>query len=75
MTITVHSATGDVLKTLSRSYGVNVFMQTPAADFATMALGANEYLSIEVTAGRAIVYGSWIDNLTNDPSMQLARRY
>ncbi len=40
-----------------------------------MALAANEYVSIEVTAGRAVVYGSRIDNIMNDPSVQLARRY
>ena len=38
------------------------------------AVAPNDTITIQVLSGSAIVYGATIDNRTNDPSMQIARR-
>ena len=58
-----------------KASGVTFFAQTGSAVFLDgYAITGGETISFEVTAGSAFVYGSTTDNVTNDPSVQFARR-
>jgi hypothetical protein len=75
LSITVRNAAGTVTRTLTRTYPANSFEQRDSAAFLDgPAVAANDTITVQVVSGRAIVYGATIDNRTNDPSMQLARR-
>jgi len=75
MTVTVRDRDGQVLKTMQQSYPATFFAQSGSADFLEgFVLTGGETISIELTAGSAFVYGSTTDNVTNDPSVQFARR-
>ncbi|HEX5134558.1 MAG TPA: hypothetical protein VFW81_04130, partial [Thermoanaerobaculia bacterium] len=75
LSITVRNAAGTVTRTLTRTYPANDFEQRDSAAFLDgPAVAANDTITVQVVSGRAIVYGATIDNRTNDPSMQLARR-
>jgi hypothetical protein len=77
LTITIRTAAGQVRKTLTRSYEPDYMVQTTAAQFVgevSSSLDSNESVELEVTAGNAIIYGATVDNRTNDPSLQLAKR-
>lgn len=50
------------------------FEQQPANVLAGIALEANDAIEISLLAGAAIVYGSTIDNVTNDSSLQVLRK-
>jgi hypothetical protein len=82
LAIAVRRPDGEVRRALTRSYPPNYFEQTGAGRFITPdeastgifpPLDSNESVTIEVVAGKAVVYGATIDNRTNDPSFQLAR--
>lgn len=55
-------------------YAATYFEQQPADVFAGIALQPNDSILIEVVAGAAIVYGTTVDNRTNDSAMQVLRR-
>lgn len=75
LSIMVRNAGGSVTRTLTRAYPANYFEQRDSAAFLEgAAVAANDTIVVEIVSGRAIVYGATIDNRTNDPSMQLARR-
>jgi len=38
------------------------------------AVAGNEGLTLQITAGEAVIYGATVDNTTNDSSMSVARR-
>jgi len=52
----------------------NWFVQRPGEAFAGTALLANESIGIEVIRGSVIVYGTTVDNKTNDSSIQIIER-
>jgi len=73
--ITVRNRDGAIVKTLTKSLGGTFFAQTSAAGFLDgFALTGGETISFEVTSGSAFIYGATTDNVTNDPSVQFARR-
>lgn len=73
MTITVRNKTGEVVKTVSRSYGPTFFTQVASRQILDdYVLTGGETLTFELTSGAAFVYGSTTDNTTNDPSVQFA---
>lgn len=73
--VTVRNRDGATVKTLTKSYPSTFFTQTGASDFLEgLALTGNESISFEVNSGAAFIYGSTTDNITNDPSVQFARR-
>jgi hypothetical protein len=75
LSILVRSAAGVVTRTLTRMYPASYFEQRDSGSFLDgAAVSANDTITIQVVAGAAIVYGATIDNRTNDPSLQLARR-
>jgi hypothetical protein len=72
--VTVRNAGGVVTRTVTRTYAPNYFEQTSVDAFLGAGLAGNESLTIEVTAGAALLYGATTDNRTNDSSYQLAQR-
>lgn len=76
MTITVRDKDGVVVKTVGKSYGPTFFTQPGSAALLDgFALSGGETLTFSVTAGSAIIYGSTTDNTTNDPSMQVVKKF
>jgi hypothetical protein len=75
LTITARNTAGTVTRVLTRTYPPNYFEQRDSASFLNgTAAAANESFAIQVVSGSAIVYGATVDNRTNDPSLQLAKR-
>jgi hypothetical protein len=75
LAITVRDRDGAVVKTLEKTIPPTYFRQVGSSDFLDGAtLMGGESISIAVTQGSAFVYGATTDNVTNDPSVQLARR-
>ena len=75
MNVTVRDRDGAVLKTVEWGFGATYFKQFPSAEFLDgFVLTGGETISIEISAGAAFIYGSTTDNVTNDPSVQFARR-
>jgi hypothetical protein len=75
MTATLRSSSGAVVKTVTKSYLANFFQQTTLDAFLGGAtLVGNESLTLQMTAGEAIVYGATADNITQDPSVSFAQR-
>lgn len=75
LSIVVRNAAGTVTRTLTRTYAASYFEQRDSSAFLEgTVLAANDTITIQVISGSAIVYGATVDNRTNDPSFQLARR-
>jgi hypothetical protein len=56
------------------TFGEHHFEQQPANVFAGIALNASDSVEVRYLAGAAVVYGSTIDNQTNDSSVQVLRK-
>jgi hypothetical protein len=75
MNITVRDKDGAVVKTTTKSYGPTFFIQIASSALLDgYLLSGSETISFELTSGSAFLYGSTTDNITNDPSLQLARK-
>lgn len=72
MTVRLEDSAGLLLSSRTKTYLANWFEQVDSATFLGAAIGANQKVRITMTAGSAIVYGATTDNVTNDPSVQLA---
>ncbi|PYQ29055.1 MAG: hypothetical protein DMF56_12300 [Acidobacteria bacterium] len=73
--VIVRNRDGVVVKTLTKSFSPTFFTQSGSTDFLEgLALAGGETITFEVTSGSAFIYGSTTDNVTNDPSVQFARR-
>lgn len=72
MTITVRNRNGSVVKSFATIVNRNLFVQMPARDLLGIDLGPSDMIVVELTSGSAIVYGSTVDNTTQDPSWQPA---
>lgn len=70
--VTVRNPDGVVLRTATRTYTANYFVQTDVASFTGGPITGDESIQISVSSGSAIVYGSTTDNMTNDPAIQFA---
>jgi hypothetical protein len=68
--VTVRNSDGVVVRTVTRTYTANYFVQTDAASFVGGPIAGDESIQISVSSGSAIVYGSTTDNTTNDPAIQ-----
>lgn len=71
--ITHRDAKGNVLRTIEKRYDADFFEQTSASALIGAPVGNNESLTISIKSGAAIVYGSMTDNVTQDPTYQLAK--
>ena len=75
MTATLRSSSGAVVKTVTKTYSANYFEQkTLDAFLGGASVVGNETLTLQMTAGEAIVYGATVDNTTNDSSAGVAQR-
>lgn len=72
--LTVRNAAGAQRHTRTLTLARNYFDQQPADQFTGVVLQADDSIEIAVTAGSVIVYGTTVDNATNDSSLQLPRR-
>jgi hypothetical protein len=73
LSITVRRSDGSVKHTTTKSYPADFFEQRSAADFLGTSLEADDTIALNIAAGSAAIYGSTTDNITQDPSLQLAR--
>ncbi|HVR43661.1 MAG TPA: SBBP repeat-containing protein [Thermoanaerobaculia bacterium] len=73
LTITVRRSDGTVSQTITRNYPANFFEQRSAADFLGIPPGPNDSIALRIDSGSAVLYGSTTDDITQDPSLQLAR--
>jgi CSLREA domain-containing protein len=71
MNIDVRDRSGATRHTFTRDFAPNWFNQLAAADFAGIELQSGDYVVITITRGSAILYGAAVDNITNDPSVQV----
>lgn len=75
MNVTVRDKDGNVVKTTTHSYAPTFFTQPPSSSFLDgYVLTGGETITIDITSGAAILYGSTTDNTTNDPSVQFLTR-
>jgi hypothetical protein len=73
LTAILRDTNGTVLKTVNKTYLPNWFEQVDSTTFfAGTVIGPNQSISITVSSGSAMVYGSTTDNITNDPNVQFA---
>jgi len=72
--VTVRSASGAQRFFRTLTYPADHFEQQPGNLFAGIALEPSDAIEIETAAGSAIVYGSTVDNTTNDSSLQVLRK-
>jgi hypothetical protein len=72
--VEVLDAAGQPRSRTSRSIPPNFFLQTSGNDFAGTTLAGGDTIRLTVRAGQLIAYGATIDNITNDPSVQFARK-
>jgi len=72
---TLRNASGATVKSVTKTYAGNYFEQTTLDSFLGGApVSGNESLTLQITAGQAVVYGATVDNTTNDSSASLAQR-
>lgn len=72
--VTVRNSAGATIGTFTKSYPPNFFEQKSSGDFLPgVSLAGNESIDLDVHAGSIVVYGAATDNITNDPSVQIAR--
>ena len=72
-TAELRNPNGTLVTKVTKTYAPNNFDQVSAESFfGGASIGANQMIVITVTDGSAIIYGSTTDNVTNDPSVQLA---
>lgn len=72
ISVTLRNSAGVVIRTVTRTYTANYFIQTDAATFVGGPIAGDESIQISISSGSAIVYGSTTDNTTNDPAIQFA---
>jgi hypothetical protein len=72
--VVVRAANGAERHRRVADYAAHHFEQQPGNTFAGIALNADDAIEVLVRAGSAIVYGSTVDNATNDSSVQVLTR-
>lgn len=72
--IVVRAADGTERHRRVADYAAHHFEQQPGNTFAGVPLNADDAIEVFVRAGAAIVYGSTVDNVTNDSSVQVLTR-
>jgi CSLREA domain-containing protein len=70
--LTLRRADGNVAARVSRELDANVLVQIAAPQLFGAAIEDNDVVDIAVTRGAALVYGSSVDNVTQDPSFAIA---
>jgi hypothetical protein len=70
---TLRDRSGNVKARVDRQFPADTLTQPAASDLLGVALAADDSVTVEMTAGTALVYGSTTDNTSQDPAIQLAR--
>jgi len=70
----VRDASGTERFRRMRAFAAVAFEQNPVDVFLGTTLQATDSIEVNVLGGNAVVYGSMIDNATNDSSLQVPRR-
>lgn len=74
MQIIVRDKNGAQRNSISRSYGASFFEQTGASAFAGIDLLSSDSIAITINSGSALIYGAANDNITQDPTLQYAKK-
>ncbi|HEX8154357.1 MAG TPA: hypothetical protein VF698_14580, partial [Thermoanaerobaculia bacterium] len=74
LTVTIRSAAGEVIKTTALHLPPTAFAQSEASALLGIPFNGDESIAFTVEEGSAIVYGTWTDNITQDPALQYAVR-
>lgn len=74
MTVTVRDRTGVLRKSFTVAYPGDFFFQLSADAFLGLPLQPGDSIRLEVTAGRAVVYGATADNSTQQLAISIATR-
>lgn len=72
ITITHHAGSGAVLRTITRVYPANYFVQLPVSELLGTGVGSSEAIVFSVDSGSAIVYGSTAGNSGQSLTLQVA---
>ena len=74
MTVTVRARDGFMIQSSRRTFPPTYFLQLPLSEFTggSVLLG-DEVVDFDVESGSALIYGAITDNVTQDPSLQIAR--
>ena len=73
MTITHHAGNGSVLRTITRVYPAEYFVQLPVSELLGSGVGSSEAIVFSIDSGSAIVYGSTAGNSGESLTLQVAR--
>jgi hypothetical protein len=74
ITATVRNKGGDVVKVAPLTFGPSYFAQSGAPQLLGVTLTGDESVVFTIDEGSAVVYGAWVDNVTQDPALQYAVR-
>ncbi|MGK2859751.1 MAG: hypothetical protein ACSLFQ_21345, partial [Thermoanaerobaculia bacterium] len=74
LSFAVRNSSGQNAGSVSKSFGVNAFIQQSSRDFLGFDIPDDAVVEVSVVSGSAIVYATITDTKTNDPSYQNARR-
>lgn len=72
LTFVLRRASGHVVERVTRTLAPNVLMHENAAALFSAPLEPNDSIDVSVQRGSAIVYGSAVDNISQDPSFVIA---
>jgi hypothetical protein len=72
LTATVRRSDGSMAAATTKTYPADFFEQRSAAEFLGTELGPSDSITLQVHSGSAVIYGASTDNITQDPSVQLA---
>lgn len=74
ITAIVRNSAGVAVREVVLEYPASHFVQLPAANLLGVAFLGNDVVELTVHEGSAIIYGATTDNVTQDPTMMIARR-
>jgi hypothetical protein len=75
LTLTLRRTNGTIAATANRTLAPNTLIHQTATSLLGVAIEDDDAIEIHVTAGSAIVYGSAVENTSQDPSFIVAKRY
>jgi CSLREA domain-containing protein len=73
VTFALRRASGSVVAHVTRTLAPNLLTQESATALFSIPLEPNDSIDVSVQAGSAIVYGSAVDNISQDPSFVIAK--
>jgi hypothetical protein len=74
LSATVRSSSGTVLRVVPLSLATNASSQASAETLLGVSFQGDESVTFTIEEGSAVIYATWTDNTTQDPSLQFATR-